>query len=85
MKSIKIVHLNWLICSICFFAIILLIILRFLVSNYMHLNWDTPILIDGAYRVFLNQKPHVDFSTPVGPIIFIVGAIGMRNTKNFVI
>jgi hypothetical protein len=46
----------------------------------MHLNWDAPILIDGAYRVFLNQKPHVDFSTPLGPIIFIVGAIGMKAT-----
>lgn len=62
------------------FTILLLVALRFSISDVIPLNWDTPILIDGAYRIFLDQKPHVDFSTPLGPIIFLAGAIGMKIT-----
>ena len=61
-------------------AILLFAILRILISGHIPLNWDTPILIEGAYRVFLGQKPHIDFSTPLGPIIYLAGAIGMKIT-----
>ena len=54
-----------------------LICLRFLVSDDLIINWDAPILIDGSYRVLNGQIPHLDFSTPIGPIIFIVGSFGM--------
>jgi len=54
---------------------------RLMGADNMGLNWDAPILIDGSYRVFLGQKPHHDFSTPIGPIYFAIGAIGMHLTS----
>lgn len=58
--------------------IFLLISLRLLVSEDLAINWDAPILIDGSYRVFSGQIPHIDFSTPIGPVIFMIGALGMQ-------
>lgn len=55
-------------------------VLRFLGSDNLRLNWDSPIFIDGAYRVFLGQVPHIDFSSPVGPVVFWMGGLGMRLT-----
>lgn len=75
MKIVKTISISMYVLSS--FTILLLVILRFLISEKIPLNWDAQFLIDGAYRVFLNQKPHVDFSTPLGPIVFLVGAIGM--------
>jgi len=78
--------LDW--CSlgkIWFFSVLMLLILfgmsRLLISAYMIPNWDNAILIDGSYRVFLGQKPHHDFSTPIGPIYFAIGALGMLLTS----
>lgn len=51
--------------------------MRVLVSEDLAINWDAPILINGAYRVFSGQIPHVDFSTPIGPIIFMASSFGM--------
>jgi hypothetical protein len=56
-------------------------LLRFLGSDKLGLNWDSPIFIDGAYRVFLGQIPHIDFSSPVGPIVFWAGGAGMYLTS----
>ncbi len=63
-----------------FSTILFLLTFRFFISESIDLNGDSWILIDGVYRVFLNQKPHVDFSTPFGPVLFLAGAIGMKIT-----
>lgn len=64
-KQISIIFILWIVC------------LRVLVSEDLAINWDAPILINGAYRVFSGQIPHVDFSTPIGPIIFMASSFGM--------
>lgn len=64
--------------SIVLLFLTIIITLRVLVINQIPLNWDTPIFIDGSYRVFKGQLPHVDFSTPVGELLFFFGAIGMK-------
>jgi len=39
--------------------------------------WDTPIMLDGGWRVFQGQIPYVDFHSPLGPVVFLVVALGM--------
>lgn len=58
--------------------IIFLVSIRYLSSESIALNWDAPIIIEGSYLVFLNQIPNVDFSTPIGPVIFLIGGLGMK-------
>ena len=58
--------------------IIFLVAMRYLASEDIALNWDAPIFIEGSYLVFLNQIPNIDFSTPIGPLIFLIGGIGMK-------
>jgi hypothetical protein len=50
---------------------------RLSIIDLIQINWDAPILIDGSYRLFLGQSAHDDFSTPVGPLNFLPGALGM--------
>ena len=38
---------------------------------------DVPSTLDGAWRIMNGQIPHVDFYTPMGPVIFLVVALGM--------
>lgn len=52
-------------------------ILGLLGSYSIQPNWDNAILIDGSYRVFQGRRPHHDFSTPIGPLYFVIGAAGM--------
>ncbi len=40
--------------------------------------WDFAIVADGAWRIINDQIPHLNFSTPLGPVIFWVGALGMK-------
>lgn len=39
---------------------------------------DFPILLDGAWRVYRGQSPHTDFYSPLGPLPYIVGAVGFH-------
>jgi hypothetical protein len=39
---------------------------------------DTFFLLGNAYRVAGGQVPHVDFSSPWGPVIFLIEAVGLR-------
>ena len=39
---------------------------------------DAFIPLDGAWRVVNGQIPHVDFHTPIGPVIYLLGALSMR-------
>lgn len=54
-----------------------LVVSRLFLTSNIALGWDGPILVDGAYRVFKGQIPHVDFSAPMGPILFMFGGLGM--------
>ena len=39
--------------------------------------WDAPITINGAYRLFEGLIPHADYPSPLGPVSFMIPAIGM--------
>jgi hypothetical protein len=39
--------------------------------------WDLFLLLDGAWRILQGQRPHTDFYTAVGPIIYMVSALGL--------
>jgi hypothetical protein len=68
-----------------FAFIVFLLCLRYLVSEDISLNWDAPIFIQGSYLVYLNQIPNVDFSTPLGPVMFLIGGLGMKLTTPTII
>lgn len=38
---------------------------------------DSPVLLDGGWRVLQGQRPHVDFYTPLGAVIPLLVAFGM--------
>ncbi len=50
----------------------------FLAERTFNIHWDTSIFLDGAWRVLQGQRPHHDFSSPVGPVTFLVLASGMK-------
>tara|TARA_B100001175_G_scaffold317483_1_gene334583 strand:+ start:4083 stop:5675 length:1593 start_codon:yes stop_codon:yes gene_type:complete len=54
----------------------LIIILRFCLGSIGDINWDYPIFFDGMWRVYNGQIPHLDFSTPIGPVTFWIGSLG---------
>lgn len=65
----------------------LLLVLVLLTAGVMVAMGATPILIypndfsyiiDGSWRVANGQIPHLDFFTPLGPVIFLVGGLGMQ-------
>jgi hypothetical protein len=40
--------------------------------------WDVFILLDGGYRIIEGQVPGVDFSNPIGPLVYELVSLGMR-------
>ena len=46
--------------------------------TYAH---DAFIFLDGAWRVLHGQRPQIDFSTNLGPIIFLYTALGVKITS----
>jgi len=40
--------------------------------------WDLPIFLDGAWRVSQGKVVHADFSSPLGPVTFFIGALGIK-------
>lgn len=62
--------------SVCL-VISAMAIFRLLIAGSIPMTWGAAIIMDGSYRVLNGQIPHVDFSSPIGPFTFIVGAIGM--------
>jgi hypothetical protein len=67
----KVINLTFFLCA-CFLAVS-----RFYAHREFSLNWDAPIFFDGAWRVYSGELPHHDFSSPIGPVTFMIGAIGM--------
>jgi hypothetical protein len=51
---------------------------RILLIPMIQVNWDAPIIIDGAYRLYLGQTIHNDFSSPTGLLNLFPGAVGME-------
>ncbi len=45
------------------------------VSRFGH---DVFILLDNGWRVLSGQRPMVDYYSPLGPVIFLVSALGLR-------
>ena len=39
---------------------------------------DAFILLDGGWRILNGQIPHVDFHTPIGPVIYLLVALGLK-------
>ena len=40
--------------------------------------WDVMITLDGGWRIINGQTPHVDFSSPLGPLFILLTAFGMK-------
>lgn len=40
------------------------------------INWDTGIFYSGAYRIYLGQAPHVDYSQITGSVVSYIGVPG---------
>jgi hypothetical protein len=40
--------------------------------------WDVAILLDGGWRIFNGQVPHRDFHNPIGPLTYLLVALGMK-------
>ncbi len=47
--------------------------------EYAH---DAFIFLDGAWRVLHGQRPQIDFSTNLGPVVFLLTAAGIAITKH---
>lgn len=62
-------------------SLAVLVIFRAIVSSVSP-NWDSAFLIDGAYRVNLGFIPNRDFYSPIGPLVFYLGAVGFELTTN---
>lgn len=43
-------------------------------TNYIN---DTTFFLEGGWRVYQGQRPHADFSSPLGPLMFLLVALGM--------
>jgi hypothetical protein len=54
------------------------IIVRTGPSHMVMAPWDVFILLDGAWRILEGQIPHTDFYNPIGPLAYMLIAIGMR-------
>ena len=59
-----------------FFSLLFIGFWRILLGSIGTFNWDYPIFLDGIWRVIQGQIPHVDFSTPIGPLTFLIGYLG---------
>ena len=51
---------------------------RILLIPIIPVNWDAPIYFDGAYRIYLGQTIHNDFSSATGLLSLFPGAVGMK-------
>jgi hypothetical protein len=40
--------------------------------------WDMSLLLDGGWRIVSGQVPHSDFHSPLGPLTYILVALGMK-------
>lgn len=58
--------------------VIATIVVRTGPSHMVMAPWDVFILLDGAWRILEGQIPHTDFYNPIGPLAYILIAIGMR-------
>jgi hypothetical protein len=77
LKLIKLKNIDFKIKTHKVLLVILLVgVIRAILGSVGDINWDTPIFIDGAWRVAQGQIPHIDFSTAFGPVIFFIGQIG---------
>ena len=60
---------NWRIAAIAAFTILVVAVAALVhVVPYGRAVWDFVFILDGAYRIGLGQVPHVDFSSPIGPL-----------------
>lgn len=45
--------------------------------------WDVFTLMDGGYRINQGQAPGSDFANPIGPLTYVMIALGMRMQESF--
>lgn len=67
----------WIIGGAAAAALLLVLPNQAVVTKYIN---DILIFLDGAYRVGLGQVPNRDFHTALGPLVFVVPALGARIT-----
>ena len=63
----------WVCCSSC-------VLLPFWAGPLMQYTYahDAFIFLDGGWRVLHGQRPQIDFSTNLGPIMFLYTALGIK-------
>src|SRR5436309_1812916 len=63
-----------------FIAVVLLCLARAYtgLSGIQVYTHDAFGALDGAWRLLNGQKPHADFYTPLGPLIYLLTAVGLR-------
>ena len=67
--------------NILFYVVLLLIVtLEVWAAPHRIHRWahDTWIFLDGGWRVLNGQRPYVDFFTGLGPVTFLLVALGLR-------
>ena len=67
---------NKTIINVCYILTLFYLLTGLILSSQVPLNWDSSIIIDGSYRIFLGQAPHTDFSSNIGFLVFLLGSIG---------
>lgn len=69
-----------------FFLLIFVIIISLIVYaiGFSH-QWDMPheslIMLDGAWRLYNGQIPHIDFPSSIGPVSLLITTLGMAVFK----
>lgn len=69
-----------------FFSIVLVVIftsvsLILLSTGASHINaipWDVLLLLDAGWRILNGQIPHTDYYNPIGPLTYLLTALGMK-------
>ena len=60
------------------FSFILTATVFVFIYELIGVNWDTSLLIDGAYRVSKGELPTTDFLTPFAQLIFVFASFGLN-------
>jgi hypothetical protein len=70
---------NWRIAAIAAFTVLVVALAALIqIVPYGRAVWDFVFILDGAYRIGVGQVPHVDFSSPIGPLTLYLTYLGER-------
>lgn len=59
------------------YAAVVIVLVALVAPSVVMAPWDVFILLDGGWRISMNQVPNLDFRTPLGPLTYALVAWGM--------